>query len=93
MNVYVKFCYILLERVLIDKQDIYISGFSNLCLLPTQWFLSQYGDLKSIITEKNQMTYLLTNNSNQKKWAPKYIVSASSRTQKLCNTLCFVQKG
>lgn len=35
------------------------------------------------------MTYLLTN----KKKAPRYIVSASSRIQKLCSTLCFLQKG
>lgn len=93
MNVYVNFCYISLKRVLIDQEDM--SGFFFLIHIFCQhkWFLSQYGDLNSIIIEKNQMTYLLTNNNNKKIPAPRYIVSAGSRIQKLCSTLCFVQKG
>lgn len=88
------FCYISLKGVLIDKEDIYKSVFFVIYVCcQHKWFLSQYGDLKSIIIEKNQMTYLLTNNNNKKNPAPRYIVSASSRIQKLCSTLCFVQKG
>lgn len=43
------------------RMHLQISVFSNLCFNQHKWFLSQYGDLKSIIVEKNQMAYLLAN--------------------------------
>ena len=62
----------------------------ELMLLPTQ-VVSQYFDLKSVIIEKNQMTYLQLTEANRKD--PRYILSGTSGQPKLHTALCFVDKA